>query len=99
MMHALEHPHSRARYAASQRANGPRSFRTVTLLFAWLLALTLMFVLVPTAESCPRCAIGEEARTRVWNDDFGVNLAIALAPFLVIGAVCVSVESIGRRRS
>jgi hypothetical protein len=78
---------------------------SVTLLRAVLLALALSIAmtlfLVPTAEGCPRCEVGATARSQVWNDDFAAKLGIALAPFALIGAVCVGAEAIGRpsRRS
>jgi hypothetical protein len=50
-----------------------------------------------TAAACPSCASGREARSEVWNDDFGENLLLAAFPFLVIGGICVRAEAIGRR--
>jgi hypothetical protein len=58
-------------------------------------ALTLSSTMAP-AEACPKCAPGVEARRQVWTEDFGRNLAVALLPFVIIGAICVRVERIGR---
>src|SRR4051794_7678425 len=44
------------------------------------------------AAACPNCAIGRQARSQVWNDDFGTNLLAALLPFAVIGSVCLGFE-------
>lgn len=52
----------------------------------------------PAAGACPRCVEGVLARQAVLQDDFGHNLAIALLPFLIIGAVSVRAEAIGRHR-
>jgi hypothetical protein len=49
------------------------------------------------AEACPSCPVGRQARSEVWNCDFEQNLFYALLPFLVIGAVCLGVERIGRK--
>jgi hypothetical protein len=51
-----------------------------------------------SAGACPSCPIGNQARSEVWNQDFGFNVFVALLPFLVIGAICARVEAIGRRR-
>jgi hypothetical protein len=62
----------------------------------------LAFVLVATfavprsVAACPDCAVGRQARAAVVRDDFGKNLFVALLPFLLIGAVCLRVETIGR---
>ena len=81
----------------------PANSPGVTLLRALLLGLALTLgmtlFLVPTAEGCPRCAVGEAARAQVWKDDFISHLAIAITPFALIGAVCVGAEKIGRPRS
>lgn len=48
-------------------------------------------MLIATIE-CPSCPAGREARSEVWNDQFGAHLVAALLPFLVIGAICARVE-------
>lgn len=61
------------------------------------LGLALAFGLAP-AQACPNCDPGREARADVWSDGFFLrNLATAVLPFVVIGAVCASVQKIGRR--
>ena len=79
----------------------PASSPGVTLLRALLLGLALTLAmtlfLVPTAEGCPRCAVGQAARAQVWSDDFITHLAIAVTPFALIGAICIGAEKIGRR--
>ena len=46
------------------------------------------------ASVCPGCAIGRQARSEVWNADFGFNLIVALIPFLIIGRICLWAETI-----
>ena len=48
------------------------------------------------AEACPRCAAGQEARRQVWADGFFHNLAAAVLPFIVVGAVSARLHGIGR---
>jgi len=60
------------------------------------LAVCATVAVAPAALACPDCAVGRQARTEVWNDDFAFNLFVALLPFLMIGAVCLRVEAIGR---
>ena len=63
-------------------------------------AASLVFVLVATcrsaAEACPRCAAGIEARQQVLSSDLVPTLAIAVLPFLVVGAISAWSERIGR---
>jgi hypothetical protein len=40
--------------------------------------------------------VGRQARAQLWTDDFSQNLLLALAPFLVIGALSVRVNRIGK---
>jgi hypothetical protein len=56
---------------------------------------TAMLVLCEAARvaACPSCATGQQARSDVWSDGFFTNMAIALLPFLVIGVICVWLES------
>lgn len=44
------------------------------------------------ALACPDCAVGIQARSDVWSQDFWFNLLVAVMPFLVIGAACIYVE-------
>jgi len=55
--------------------------------------------LAPVARACPKCAEGRQARSEVWRDHFGENLASALLPFLIIGAVCLRADTIGPKES
>ena len=66
-----------------------------------MLAAALLVSLgwVAPAIACPNCAVGRQARSEVWNEDFGFNLFVALLLFLVIGGVCVRVEASGRLAS
>jgi hypothetical protein len=50
-----------------------------------------------SADACPSCATGRQARSEVWNDDFGFHLFAALLPYLLIGAICIYAER-GRRK-
>jgi len=47
--------------------------------------------------ACPSCPIGVTAREQVWSSGFAQQLAIVLAPFLLLSALCVAVESVGAR--
>jgi hypothetical protein len=46
------------------------------------------------AVACPNCSVGRQARSEVWNSDFGFNLSVALLPFLLIAGICLWVESL-----
>lgn len=46
--------------------------------------------------ACPNCPVGRAARQEVFGSDFGSNLLVALAPFLVVGLVARRAERIGR---
>jgi hypothetical protein len=63
------------------------------------LSLALVFLaslaLTPPAEACPDCAVGREARSLVWTEDFARNLLLAVVPFLLIGAVSALANRIG----
>jgi hypothetical protein len=50
------------------------------------------------AVACPDCAAVRQARSDVWNDDFGFNLAVLVLPFLAVAGLCLGVERIGRKR-
>jgi hypothetical protein len=49
-------------------------------------------------EHCPNCPVSVQARARFFDDDFGFNLAALLLPFLIVGAVCLRIEALGRAR-
>jgi hypothetical protein len=62
-------------------------------------ALTVTTTVTLTVEACPNCAAGREARSEVWSGDFVFNFFVSVVPFLLIGAICVCAEAIGRRSS
>jgi hypothetical protein len=66
-------------------------------LFTLSLILVALALLAPPALACPGCAAGVAARAEVLADDFVRNLAIAVLPFVIIGAVCMRAEEVGRR--
>ena len=70
------------------------AFVFVAALSVALIALTI----APEAAACPNCAVGKQARSEVWNGEFGFNLAVVALPFLLIGGLCLRVDSLGRRR-
>ena len=72
------------------------SHRTVLHRLSVVTALLALLVAARTAGACPDCAVGRQARAQLWTDDFGLNLLLALAPFLIIGAVSVGANRIGR---
>lgn len=51
-----------------------------------------------SAWACPDCAAGIQARSALWSDDFGRNLAAGILPFLVVAAVSMYATTIGRPR-
>lgn len=63
---------------------------STTLLAAVLLA-------TPVALACPDCPAARAARVEVFDRDFGRNLFMALAPFLVVGVVATSLYRSGGR--
>lgn len=84
-------------YLARRRARKPRVGR-LRILTAGLVLMGALAVAAP-ASACPDCAVGQQARSEVWNEHFGPNLFVALLPFLFIGAICVRAEGIGRPRA
>jgi hypothetical protein len=66
-------------------------------LAAALVALALACVARPAA-ACPSCAASRAARAQIFDDGFYRNLAVAVLPFLLVGAVCLRAQNIGRRR-
>jgi hypothetical protein len=63
-----------------------------------VLAVSVALEVHPAAAACPSCEPGRQARSEVWNEDFGTNLLVAALPFLVIAGICLRVEAIGRSR-
>lgn len=64
----------------------------------WL-ALALLLAgggLTSSARACPDCAVGKQARSALWDDDFTRNLVVALLPFLVVGLASYQLNAIGR---
>jgi hypothetical protein len=45
---------------------------------------------------CPNCQVGIEARAQFSSDGFGFNLGAVLLPFLIVGAICLSIERLAR---
>ena len=78
----------RERVSASHRAI-LHSLSTAT-------ALVTLLIAARSAGACPDCAVGRQARAQLWTDDFGLNLVLALVPFLIIGAVSLWANRIGR---
>ena len=81
----------------------PRGFRLAFIArFAFIARLPIVCTTVcvmtfPTpVVACPNCIVGREARAQVWNDAFTSHLLVTLLPFLLIGAICLCVESLGR---
>ncbi len=68
--------------------------------FRWLLAAVSLTCVsgAPSAHACPNCPAAEQARSQVWRDRFADNLAVAVLPFVIIGAVCARAHGIGRQR-
>ena len=48
--------------------------------------------------ACPDCAVGRTARKQVFGDAFATNLLLTVLPFVVVGAVSLGCERIGRAR-
>lgn len=83
---------------ADDAARTPHAVAMVRSAVAVLSVGATLFLATPAA-ACPNCAVGRQAKLEVWNDDLARNLFVAFLPFLVIGAICVRVECIGRRQS
>lgn len=79
--------------AASQRGKRALPGLPKSLATGLVGVLTLQ---AAVARACPDCAVGRAARRRVWLDDFALNLAVALLPFLVVAAVSLWADRIGR---
>jgi hypothetical protein len=65
-------------------------------IFALASLVAMSLVAGGDAWACPSCPVGRAARQQLLDDDFGRNLVIALAPFLVVGLVARWAERIGR---
>ena len=83
-------PHSRT----GQHAR--RSHRTILHSLSIGTALVISLTVARPAGACPDCAVGRQARAQLWTDGFSQNLLLALAPFLVIGALSVGANRIGK---
>jgi hypothetical protein len=84
---------------ARRPARGARVPRiTVACVVAAATALAALLAMATPAAACPSCATGQQARSEVLAGDFGIHLLEMALPFLVIGALCVPVDAIGRRR-
>jgi hypothetical protein len=67
-------------------------FRT----WLWLaVTLSASLAFARPVGACPSCAEGREAWAQVWTHDFGLNLFLALVPFIIIGAVSAWASRIG----
>jgi hypothetical protein len=88
-------PPARALHRRSSMSKGVRS---VGLARAAVVALPVIAtsLLAAPLQACPSCPTSREARSQVWSHDFALNLLFTALPFLVIGAICVRVEAIGR---
>jgi hypothetical protein len=64
---------------------------------ASLLIAAALACFAPAAHACPGCEAASLARSEIFDDGFFRNLAVALLPFVIIGAVCVRVQNLGRR--
>lgn len=60
------------------------------------LALAL-FDMPAAVSACPNCPTARAARVEVFDQDFGRNLLMALAPFLVVGVITTAVYRSGPR--
>jgi hypothetical protein len=64
---------------------------------AALLIAAALACFAPSARACPGCEAASLARSEIFADGFLRNLAVALLPFVIIGAVCLRVQNLGRR--
>ena len=70
--------------------------RAPILCMTMTMALLSLLAFASPAWACPNCAEGRQARTQVWRDDFLHNFLVALLPFLLVGAISVRANAIGR---
>ena len=90
-------PERRAQQAIAPRVSALRHALPVRFhAIAACSAVASILTLASPAAACPDCAVGRQARSEVWNQDFGPNLLFALLPFLLIGVICLAAERIGR---
>jgi hypothetical protein len=98
--HNQQHPYFlRTTKHVRSRTNVRRLRRAA---FASVLATAFALValaIAPSAAACPDCALGRQMRSELWHDQFLYNFTLAALPFLLIGALCVCAEAIGRTRN
>ena len=96
---AVRRPMDRSAAARSPRASFHGALhwgrRTHAALLALACGVLSAILSAATARACPDCSIGRAARADVWSHDFGANLAIALAPFVVMVLVSAWAERLG----
>lgn len=63
-----------------------------------VLAVIALIAIARSASACPSCPSALVTRAQIFDEGFFRNLAVAVLPFLLIGAVCVRVQEIGRPR-
>jgi hypothetical protein len=79
-------------FRRDSRPRAPRARHARRLVVA-AAALLLALGWVKPARACPDCAIGRQARTEVWSDDFAFHVCVTVLPFLIIGCVCIALEA------
>jgi hypothetical protein len=62
-----------------------------------LLIAAALACFAPSARACPGCEAASVARSEIFGDGFFRNLAVAVLPFVIIGAVCLRVQNLGRQ--
>jgi len=65
----------------------------------WLALVALLLAAsanASMARACPDCAVGKQARTALWDEQFTYHVVVALLPFLVVGLVSYQLNGIGR---
>ncbi len=96
----MERPPLFAPVERSQRARGAGSTppRPAVAARSALRAAAFVAALAAArpALACPDCEAGREARSQAWAEGFGFNVAIALAPFALLGAASAWANRIGR---
>lgn len=83
---------SHASFARRSGVWRSQATRAVTLLLSAVLTGSASL-----AHACPNCAVGRATRSRVWSDDFLLYLTLSALPFVLIGALCIGIEVLGRR--
>lgn len=64
---------------------------------AALLIAIAVACFAPPARACPGCEAARVARSEIFGAGFFRNLAVAVLPFVIIGAVCLRLQNLGRR--